>query len=439
MVAVSGGPDSVVLLDILNDLRERMRLELHVAHLDHGLRPDSGLDADFVVSFSRQYGLPCTRETLQPGQCAEGSVSSIEDTARAARYAFLNRTAATVGARFVVLGHHADDQAETVLMRLLRGSGVTGLSGMSSLRDGLYLRPLLSCRRADIESYALSRGLQFQTDRTNVDIRHLRNRIRHRLLPELRRHFNPGIVQTLCRSATVLGEEDRFLADFAQSAMLQVVERRTMEVVILTRSGFEGQHLAVQRRILRQLITDFAGGSQCSFQKIEQIVNAVSNGHSGCRHLLSDLWYQVTGDQLILRRGRNRIIDIDVAVPGSTEIDDLGLRLSATLSNADDFASIKKGLSACRAAFDADLTGSQLQLRAVRRGDRFQPLGMNGHKRVNEFLLDSGVPRILRDDVLLLTNGEDVVWVAGLRPAHPFRVQPKTRKIMIVDLQPSKL
>ena len=435
MVAVSGGADSIVLLDILNALRERMRLELHVAHLDHGLRPDSALDADLVVRFSRECGLPCTRETVQIGQCAEGSVSSIENSARTARYAFLDRTAAAVGARFVVLGHHADDQAETVLMRLLRGSGVTGLSGMASLRDGRYLRPLLSCRRAEIEAYAVSRGLQFQTDRTNADIRHLRNRIRHRLLPELRRHFNPGIVQTLCRSATVLGDEDRFLVDCTQSALRRAVERRTTEVAILDRSRFEGQHRAVQRRMLRQLITDFAGGSQCSFQKIEQVVNAVSNGHLGCRHLLSDLWFQVTGDQLILRRGRNRMLHIDLAVPGSTEIGELGLRLSATLSTADDFASIKKGLSACRAAFDADLTGSQLQLRTARQGDRFQPLGLNGCKRVSEILRDSGVPKILREDVLLLTSGDEVVWLTGLRPAHAFRVQPNTRRVLILDLQ----
>ena len=428
----------MVLLHILNALRERMRLQLHVAHLDHGLRPDSALDADVVVRFSRECGLPCTRETLEPGQCAKGSVSSIENTARTARYAFLDRTADAVGAGIVVLGHHADDQAETVLMRLLRGSGVTGLSGMASLRDGRYLRPLLSCKRADIEAYALSRGLQFQTDRTNADIRHLRNRIRHRLLPELRRHFNPGIVQTLCRSAAVLGDEDRFLADCTQSALRQVVERRTVDLVILARSGFEGHHLAVQRRMLRQLIAEFAGGSQCSFQKIEQIVNAVCSGRSGCRHLLSDLWYQVTRDQLILRRARNTMLDIDVAVPGSVEIGELGLRLSANFST-DDFSSIKNDLSACRAAFDADLTGSRLQLRTTRQGDRFQPLGMNGHKRVSEFLLDSGVPKILREDVLLLTSGDEVAWVAGLRPADPFKVHAKTRNIMIVDLQPYEI
>ena len=432
MVAVSGGADSIVLLDILNTCRERMRLELHVAHLDHGLRPDSASDADLVVRFSRQCGLPYTRERLPPGD----SVVSSEDGARAVRYAFLDRTAAAVGARFVVLGHHADDQAETVLMRLLRGSGVSGLAGMASLRDGRYLRPLLSCRRGEIEAYALSRGLQFHTDRTNADIRHLRNRVRHRLLPQLRTQFNPRIVQTLCRSATVLGDEDRFLADCTEAALREVVAQRTGSVVHIARAAFEGLHLAVRRRILRHLITDLAGGSRSSFQKIEEIVHAVSNGHSGCCHLCSNLWYQVTGDQLILRQGRNRSLNIDVAVPGGTVIDRLSLRLSATLTSAGDFASIKSGLSARRAAFDADLTGPRLQLRTPRRGDRFQPLGMEGRKRVSEFLLDSGVPKILREDVLLLTSGEEVVWVAGLLPAHPFRVQPKTRKIMMVDLQP---
>ena len=132
------------------------------------------------------------------------------------------------------------------------------------------------------------------------------------------------------------------------------------------------------------------------------------------------------------------MLHIDLAVPGSTEIGELGLRLSATLSTADDFASIKKGLSACRAAFDADLTGSQLQLRTARQGDRFQPLGLNGCKRVSEILRDSGVPKILREDVLLLTSGDEVVWLTGLRPAHAFRVRPITRRILILDLQSLK-
>ena len=435
VVAVSGGADSMVLLDVLNTLRDRMKLELYVAHLDHGLRPDSGLDADLVDCFSRQCGVPCMRETLAPGQCTQNSNSSIENAARMARYEFLDRTAAAVGARFVVLGHHADDQAETVLMRLLRGSGVSGLSAMAPLRDGRYFRPLLSFKRAEIESYAGSRGLRFHTDRTNADIRHLRNRIRHRLLPELRRHFNPSIVQTLCRTATVLGDEDRFLADCAQSAVQQLAKTRTDDVIILDRCGFEDQHLAVRRRILRQLITDLAGGSQCSFLIVEQIVNAVTESRTGCRHLLANLWYQVTEDQLILRRENTKKIDIGVSVPGSTEIGELGLRLHTTLANAGDFESIRITLGMNRTAFDADLTGTQLKLRSARQGDHFQPLGMNGHKRVNDFLMDSGVPKILRQDVLLMTSGDAIVWVAGFRPAHPFRVQPKTRKIMIVELQ----
>jgi tRNA(Ile)-lysidine synthase len=434
VVAVSGGADSIVLLDVLNTLRQSLKLELHVAHLDHGLRPDSDVDADLVERFSRQCGLPCIRETLAPGRCTENGISSIENAARIARYEFLDRTAAAVGAHFVVLGHHADDQAETVLMRLLRGSGVTGLAGMASLRDGRYLRPLLSSKRAEIESYALSRSLQFQTDRTNADIRHVRNRIRHRLLPELRRHFNPSIVQTLCRTATVLGDEDRYLADCARSAIQKLATKRTADVIILDRLGFEGQHPAVRRRMLHQLIADFEGGSKCGFAKIEQIVKAATEGCRGNRHLLGNLWYQVTPDELILRRSSSRTFDIGVAVPGNTEIRELGLRLHTTIANGD-FRSIRNDLGMNRAAFDADLTGVHLKLRSVRNGDRFQPLGMNGHKRVNDYLTDSGVPKILRQDVLLMTSGDDIVWVAGLRPAHPFRVHEKTRKIMIVDLQ----
>jgi tRNA(Ile)-lysidine synthase len=205
-------------------------------------------------------------------------------------------------------------------------------------------------------------------------------------------------------------------------------------LAIITRARFEEQHLAIQRRILRGLLCELLGGAQRSFPRIEALVDAVASGHAGRRHLQSDLWYQVTADQLILRRGAPRNLAIEVALPGRTEIGELGLALEVGLASNTDLEAIKAGLSAERAAFDADRVGRRLQLRSARPGDRFQPLGMSGRKRVSEFLIDAGTPRILRDDVLLLTRGPEIVWVTGMRPAHPFRVQSGTRRVMIAQL-----
>ncbi len=434
VVAVSGGADSVVLLDILCTLRDRFSLELVAAHLDHGWRSDSASDADFVEGLCEELGVRCVRDRLQPNHRIANVGASLENAAREARFEFLDKVVDSEGAKYVALGHHADDQAETVLMRLLRGSGLAGLSGMQPLREGCYLRPLLFCRRAEIEFYAGQRGLRFCSDSTNADVRHLRNRIRHRLLPQLRRSFNPSIVEILGRTASVLREEDAFVAECVEAASKEVVTKPTPALAVIDRNRFQALHLAIRRRILRRLLGDFMGQAWCTFMRIEELIVAATRAPEGQRALTHELRYQVTGQQLIMRNGKSHF-EVDVEVPGTASITELGLELTSVPAAVADFNAIKRSLGGDREAFDADLLGSRLQLRSIRSGDVFQPLGMKGHKRVSQFLIDLGVPRILREDIFLLAKGPEVVWVAGLRPSHPFSVQSTTRRMIVASLK----
>src|SRR5882672_4487701 len=226
LVAVSGGPDSTALLSLLRRLAPEMRLELHVAHLDHGWRGRaSAADAEFVRRMALRFGLPVTVGRVDPRTwlVRERRQSSREARARTLRTEFLLQTARQIGARRIALGHTRDDQAESFLLRLLRGSGARGLAGTFPVVDGMIIRPLIDVGRADLIAYLKEKHLTYRVDATNRDLGLTRNRVRRRLLPFLEREFNPNIVETLAHAADLLRDEDSLLGDIAEAKYRQIV------------------------------------------------------------------------------------------------------------------------------------------------------------------------------------------------------------------------
>lgn len=254
IVAVSGGPDSMVLLRALHELSGPLRLSLHVAHLDHGLRSGSGRDAAFVASAAGRLGLAATLAQERVAVLARRRHLSVEEAGRVARYGFLTRLAVKLRAGRVAVGHHADDQAETILMRLIRGAAAGGLSGIPPQR-GLtaqvrLIRPLLGVGRSDIERYAAWRRVDVVRDPTNASRDHLRNRIRHDLLPLLARRYNPRIREVLRGAAQVLAEEHQLLEAQALAAFGRIA-RRTGGIVRIGARRLLAMPLPVRRRVLR--------------------------------------------------------------------------------------------------------------------------------------------------------------------------------------------
>ena len=435
VVAVSGGLDSMVLLDILDHLREPLAICLHVGHFDHQLRPESSADSHFVAAAAQQYGLPCACAGADVGEWACQQRLSVEEAGRRLRYHFLDEVARECGATRIALGHHAGDQAETVLLRLLRGSGACGLGAMEVVRDGRYLRPLLLVERAVIQGYAREGGIVFREDASNQDLRFVRNRVRHELIPYLQHYYNPRVIQALGRTARVLKEEDHSLDTIAQQALETVICERYSYKVVLAVGPLLDYHIAVQRRLMRILLEDLSHREgPFDFADVEVVLEWARQSSSGLGRLPAGVWFQRAGERLILRRGDLPPVAVTVRIPGWTEIAGRGLGLSAELLPARCFPALKPTLGGGRAAFDAGLTGVQLELRTLRPGDRFHPLGMHGHKKLSDFLIDLKWPRLLRDEVLLLARGEEIIWVAGLRPSHPFRVQETTEQILVVAL-----
>ena len=436
VVAVSGGMDSMVLLDILAGDRQ-LRPRLHVAHFDHRLRPESREDAAFVAAQARRRDLPVTTAAGDVRSRAAEARISLEMASRELRYEFLHRVVSEAGREFIALGHHADDQAETVLMHLLRGS-VSGLGGMAPVRGNCYLRPLLSYPRSTLARYAADREVACREDASNRDPKFLRNRVRWELLPQLR-SFNPQIVRTLACSSELLRDEDDFLAREA-SAAAAVVMRADSSRIVLAAPNLANYHTAIQRRVLRHSLRAISPPrAEAGRAAIDTLVEMAQGAVAGVVDLGSGMLAQRRGDSLVLSAGAAARVDRTFQAPAVVPLPERSLEFRSRFLPGSSFADLAPRLGSREAVFDADSLGSEpLGLRGIEEGDRMQPFGLDGrHKKVSDLLAEAGHPRLLRDEPLLLARGREILWVAGLRTAHGHRVTAATRHILHCEFKPT--
>lgn len=430
LVAVSGGPDSVCLLDLLNRSRARLGISLHVAHLDHGLRGRASRnDARFVRRLADKMNLPCEVGVSDVKALAKSEGRSLEDAARQSRYRFLEEVSGRVGASRVALGHTRSDQAETVLLRLVRGSGATGLAAIRPVRDARYVRPLLEVSREEVENYLRFRGLRFCKDLTNLDLRFTRNRLRRDLLPRLRLDYNPDVEGALARAATLLSAEDDWLEEQAGRALSKSRQLAPSGKIVLDVNRVLGYHLALRRRVIRKALEETGcEGDSLGFGGVERLVKALG-GHPVAFQVSEEVSASCDGSSLILSR-RVLPFDIPVRIPGRTRILPLGLVLSARIRSVADVEPLVHSAGPFDAFLDLRALDPGVSLRNPRKGDRIHPLGGSGSRKVSDLLIDARVPRPLRDSVPILAQGSTVHWVAGHRIANQARVTAATERVV---------
>ena len=473
LVAVSGGTDSIALLYGLHALRVQLNCHLHVAHLNHGLRPDAETDAEFVRQQAARLELPFTGNTVELPRLIKQWNLSVEAAGRKARYQFYEDVAKEIGATKVALGHHKDDTAETVLMNLLRGAGTPGLKGIPPVRAALcdmgnsqatpfIIRPLAGFTRQEIEAFLTSMSLTPRHDSTNTDKRYLRNRIRHELMPLLERNYNPNIKTGLSRTAEVLGAETEYLDTIAREAFeaCRLGQRRresearnshpTVPVnreteagafslaapvnLVLDRVVFLQYHLALQRRILRHSISDMLGQvSDFYFQHCEAILNLIiGDAPNAVLVLPNGLQFRRAYQQLIFERKPGETGDFaqPLVVPGKTFISALNAEITTRLGDILPSDGIHLPDSRFEAVFDYEAIHLPLTVRNRQQGDRFQPYGMRGTKKIKDFLIDAKVPRCERDHIPMLVHGDEILWLIGYTTSERFKIQPQTRKYL---------
>lgn len=437
VVGVSGGPDSLALLCCLQELKKELGISLHVAHLDHCLREDSAQEAAYVRELVQQWGLPVTVEARDVRAYQREHKLSLEEAAREVRYRFLREVAQKVGATKIAVGHQADDQAETLLLNLLRGSGLTGLKAMLPHREGI-IRPLLFITRQEIEAYCRDKGLIPCRDPSNLDMSYRRNKIRQELIPWLAREFNPAIVRVLARTAILLAEEESFLEEVARESLAKVIKKQDRGYLQIEREGLLGLPTALERRVLRDAILSLGGGVE--FHHVEHLRELLKAG-SGALTLPQGLQAKVSHGFLLLEnpnlKGEEEEIPFcyPLKVPGVTPLPEIGKRLRIEVLSPP----AKVISPPWEAWVDRDKLPGPLWVRNWRPGDRFRPLGMKGTKKLQDLFVDAGINMRERRRLPVVVSGENIVWVAGVRLAEDFKITPETRRALHFILEEEDL
>jgi tRNA(Ile)-lysidine synthase len=431
IVAVSGGPDSVSLLHVLHELKNELQIHLLVAHFDHGLRPaEDEPETIFVRGLAESLNLPF--ETAKGHLLGKRTPGSREEVARNARYAFLDRVRKKHKAQKIALGHNLNDQAETILMRLLRGSGPSGLTGIPPCRDGSIIRPLIEVERPEIEKFLKARKLVSVTDSSNLKTDYLRNKIRLELMPLLVEQ-QPQLGHLLGQTAEILRDEDDYLERIAEAWLTRNTElspHRTFRVPI---PSFRGLPVALRRRVIRNVIGKVKKNlRRISWDHIEAIQRlSQAEKPQAALNLPGGLTVRRTYDHLIFSASVKRKslpFHYTLDGPGIYDLKQIGRSISVEeVKNRRDL----RLRGSTRTAFlDAEKLHFPLTLRSFKAGDRFIPFGMKGHKKLKDLFVDLKVPLEQRYLTPILCCDDTPVWVCGFRIDDRFKVTPETGKVM---------
>jgi tRNA(Ile)-lysidine synthase len=471
VVAVSGGSDSVALLYLLRELERRAELAVAgIAHVNHGLRVAADDDEEFCRALARDLCIPFYAERRHVREIARELRTSIEDAGRRVRYEFFIRIASEVRADVVATGHTRDDQAETFLLRLIRGSGLRGLSAIRP-KAGLVVRPLLEINRAELREWLAERGLTFREDETNTDTTFARNRVRHELIPFLQREFSPAVVDVLAREAAIAREDGERLEQEAidlASSLVLVRERddtgrlRSVDIpaadgvadwiavaprrqerepgqVEIDVDGLMAAHPALASRVVRLALSILAPARFVGFEHVERLL-ALARQSERSSVSLPGQQATRTADKIVLGRTQcapfSNSFRVPLSIPGEVVLEAQGWSVSAfcgereAIETAQDTRWHPPGKSRefpgdpLTALVRADRPVLPLAVRSRLPGDRFRPFGLGGRgKKLQDFLVDRKVPREERDSLPLVVDSEDrIVWIVGHSVADDFRV-----------------
>ncbi|PPD57980.1 tRNA lysidine(34) synthetase TilS [Dehalogenimonas etheniformans] len=450
IVAVSGGADSVGLLHILHNISSELDISLHVAHLDHMLRGEpSRQDAEFVKKLADRLCLPATLGLEDVSAYRQQHRLTLEEAAREVRYKFLEEVVKATGATCAAVAHTMNDHVETVLLHLLRGSGLTGLAGLQAKSVLRYkrvgpltlIRPLLCLNRGDIEEYCRDSNIEFRNDASNESLSFTRNRIRRKLLPSLRQDFNPSIDEALDRLSKLAVEEVDFKNREAAKASESII-RTEGPLVKIDRKGYLGLHPALKRALLRQALVSVLGSPKdIEAVHIEKMVD-LAEGETGRSVNLPDgINFISSYSELVLGRDVSADIPLPeitgtyaINVPGVTEMP--GWNITASVIEYGPDLITGKENDGFSQLFDFDAVGSELKVRTRKPGDRFIPLGEVAEKSVKDYFIDAKVPRLWRPRVPVVVNHGQIVWLAGYRLDDRAKVTPATKNVLKLVFRP---
>ena len=443
LVAVSGGPDSVCLLHILAELREKLRITLHIAHLNHKLRgAESEADARYVSELAHHLGIPATTEERDVKAYQARQHISLEEAAREVRYTFLSQVAQAIRAEEAAAGHTADDHTETILMHLVRGTGIKGLQGLKPRTQWqlagnsiTIVRPLLQISREETAEYCRQHHLAPRIDTSNLSLSPLRNRIRHQLLPLLK-SYNPQVAEALQRTARIASDDLGFIDQQCLQLWAEIAQKQG-NAIIIDKQRLLKSPSVLRRYLLRMSIEKLVGNiKDIEMRHIEDIMSILTKPAGKRLDLPGGLIFAVEYDRYLLTQDQESLSpfppledELPLKLPGEMLLP--GWRIEANIINReqmtekDDFT----------AHLDLDKAGGKLAVRSRQRGDRFQPLGMSQPKKLGEFMIDAKIPQAWRGRIPIVCSQKHILWVVGWRIDDRVKVTKQTKRVLCLKFE----
>ncbi len=448
MIGVSGGPDSVALVKILHTMNaaKGLRLRFVVAHLNHKLRgKDAEEDAQFVRDFAAGLSLPCKVKEVDVQKIADQTKCSIEEAARTERYRFFEEVAREQGATLIALGHTADDNAETVLHRIIRGSGAVGLGGIPIKRPLTpdspiqIIRPLLFTWRKEIIQYLQDEQLGYRTDASNQETTYLRNKIRLDLIPLLEGQYNPNIKKTLNQLSRIFSENNEYLSSEAKKALKNATIQNDGERHVIDARFLGKQPKIIQHRVIQEVLNNLhIPLKEITYEHYTTMLDGITKAGRMRRFQLPvklRVWYECHrlhfSKEFPPKPDLPLLAEIPVRIPGTTSVGPLGW-LSAEILEIRDISPdvFKKTKTKYEEILDLECITHPLSIRGRKHGDVISPLGVNGHKKLKELFIDKKIPVEERNAIPMVVMNDRPVWVIGVCIDNGVKVTAETKKIL---------
>jgi len=441
IIGVSAGVDSMVLLHLLNAYRQELDLSLIVAHVNHGLRSEeSEKEAELVQKESERLGLIFEYGQFNVKEFQKVWRISLQDAARRIRFHFFNVLLQKYNANKIALGHNADDQVETVLLRLMRGSGLKGLKGMLPIREGRVIRPLLEVWRREVESFAEEMKIPHLLDSSNLKKNYLRNRLRLSLIPLIEKEYQPNFKKIVLKTSTILRKENDYLERETDKAYQKIIREERGDLSFRF-SEYQSLLPAIQWRILQRILGRICSGEMImeegEWLEVGPIYKKLEKpSPSFLLELPNGMYIEKCYDRVLLRKGRVKPVppfEVKLISPGRTYIEEIGREVVIEEAVMNDQFKDLYGLPNV-ILLDYQNLRFPLKLRNFRPGDRFQPLGVKGTQKLKEFFIDHKIPKFERPRIPLLISGDIIAWVVGYRIDERVKVTEKTMRVLKVEL-----
>ena len=437
IIGLSGGPDSMALLYVLLDIDE-IDFNIHIAHINHGVRGKEALeDENFVKDLAKKLELPYYSTRVNMDEYAKEKGLSSEEAGRELRYGFFRKIVTELGGGKIAVAHNKNDQAETLLMRLFRGTGVDGLCGMDFISQDI-IRPILNIERMEIEKYLEDRNIETKLDKTNLETIYNRNKIRLELIPYIEENFNPNIIDALWRTSRIANIDNEFLELYTKKSYDKMVKKARENSIILDRNSFSKEEKSIQQRIIRNVIIYINGSVQgLTEQHISNILELFIEGGTGKSiDIIDNIVAKTSYDNVIIEKKKEieiRDYIYEIIIDGSTYVEELGLKISTEFISRDKL-DVSAGNRFIK-YFDYDKINKGLYIRNRKAGDRFVPYGMKGNKKLKDYFIDEKISKEKRDLIPILVDEENILWIVGYRISDLYKITDATETVLKISFE----